>query len=1115
MASTTRWVLVLGVMLSLAECFTCSSLSHGDELIALGPATNLSRSSARSWSQRLAVDGDRVYALWEELPTEFPNTGPYTAFRISTDSGETWSPSLAAAPRDLNAEFGVPRLDGGDKFSSAWRITVVQEDVLVSWVEGVGLTKALKLRRSNDGGITFGPAQTLASGFGCCGADNSGAADSVTLNAFGQDVYLTYSTVGSGGRRLALLRSTDAGQNWAGAVDLSGDTGCDLGPRIAKTGLEVVVAFACNFVTDIFVRRSLDKGTTFGPLVNVSNEFGSSGTRARSPDVAISNGTIFVTWARDAAVAGSPAVRRSVDGGQTWIPALGGAPELLGSTPLTVPLLVSDNKSTHVAWFSGATFRTRRSLDGGATWDPAPSFEARVISAAVSAGPGLFTKAATDLLLIYQGAAGIELVRSKDEGASWEAPAVISNDPAASSDSPLQFAYAGSEALFLWRDATGEVWFRNAQLLHGDTFDDNSLSLERWDVLVPPPGFGASVVERNQRLEVSVGPGAGGAGVVSKCFLAGDFDVQVDFTLLNWPANNQHNVRLGAADVEAGPNGGVGINRSSFDSESYFLALTSTGARVPATGTSGSLRLVRQGTILSGLFWDGNNWSVVGGGAAGTTATRVTLDVGTSDPTANAAAAAFDSFIIHAGDPTCALVQRSDLIVQDLTVKPAGAAPGSEIVAALTIKNQGPGVSAVSTTNIRLSNSSTDVRATDPLLASVRTRMMFPGESVTLTESVTVPPVEAGAYSIWGIADATRTANQTDGTNDRRSVGFRVSESTSARQSAITIIRAGDGAGIVTSSPSGLECGETCSALFRVNSVVTLNAIASSDSVLIGHDIPGCFLRVKCQVRITDTDQTVRVTFVRKPAANDPKLIYVGLCGAEEGSVASFCAGYDPFFRWHGSYNPLIESDLNALGFDVSGLDAIGAQVGTLFPNNSVRRIVGVGVFGGSIQFDTLNDTIKSVVSFVRSVYVDGDKVYLVGHSLSAGLIPRIATELQRHKISIEMTAQIDSVAVLRKGRSDDAIPSNVKRGFNFYHPVEKATCFVINRFGVSAIPLIGEDNVIPLDPARTTVTNEAIAAPVGPDEPLDTDCNPHRNMDNDPRVWQPIRDHIIKSFAE
>jgi len=50
----------------------------------------------------------------------------------------------------------------------------------------------------------------------------------------------------------------------------------------------------------------------------------------------------------------------------------------------------------------------------------------------------------------------------------------------------------------------------------------------------------------------------------------------------------------------------------------------------------------------------------------------------------------------------------------------------------------------------------------------------------------------------------------------------------------LTVTKSGSGTGTVSSVPSGIACGSTCTAAFEVNRAVTLTATASSGSVFTG-----------------------------------------------------------------------------------------------------------------------------------------------------------------------------------------------------------------------------------------------------------------------------------------
>ncbi len=70
----------------------------------------------------------------------------------------------------------------------------------------------------------------------------------------------------------------------------------------------------------------------------------------------------------------------------------------------------------------------------------------------------------------------------------------------------------------------------------------------------------------------------------------------------------------------------------------------------------------------------------------------------------------------------------------------------------------------------------------------------------------------------------------------------------------------GNGAGTVASSPSGIDCGETCQASFQAGSVLTLTAIPEEGSAFDGWSGAGCGESSSCTVTILEAT-TVSATF--------------------------------------------------------------------------------------------------------------------------------------------------------------------------------------------------------------------------------------------------------------
>ena len=149
-----------------------------------------------------------------------------------------------------------------------------------------------------------------------------------------------------------------------------------------------------------------------------------------------------------------------------------------------------------------------------------------------------------------------------------------------------------------------------------DTFDDNNIG-PWWTVhTVGQP----TVSEVNARLEAAFPANSTGslfsADVTTVKWLVGDFDTQVDFALLNWPAHNGVRVGLIASPLTTGP--GAGIERVSRipgecgGAEDYCTDIAGQVAWVATDDLAGTLRLVRTGSTVSGYYLDSENWVLVG-----------------------------------------------------------------------------------------------------------------------------------------------------------------------------------------------------------------------------------------------------------------------------------------------------------------------------------------------------------------------------------------------------------------------------------------------------------------------------------------------------------------------
>jgi uncharacterized repeat protein (TIGR02543 family) len=104
----------------------------------------------------------------------------------------------------------------------------------------------------------------------------------------------------------------------------------------------------------------------------------------------------------------------------------------------------------------------------------------------------------------------------------------------------------------------------------------------------------------------------------------------------------------------------------------------------------------------------------------------------------------------------------------------------------------------------------------------------------------------------------------------------------------LTVDKTGTGTGTVVSSPSGIDCGSTCSYGFNYNSIVTLAAIPSANSTFTGWSGEGCSGTGICQVTMSAA-RTVAATF----SAGTSAILTVSKTGTGTGTVTSSPAGID------------------------------------------------------------------------------------------------------------------------------------------------------------------------------------------------------------------------------
>jgi hypothetical protein len=171
-----------------------------------------------------------------------------------------------------------------------------------------------------------------------------------------------------------------------------------------------------------------------------------------------------------------------------------------------------------------------------------------------------------------------------------------------------------------------KVLFDNIQVTYSalmwtiyEGFEDNSYYQDIW--FTNTQGQGPSTAVANNRLEITIpsnsssggSPYPFGGSIGTKLVFRGDFDVQADFTLFNWPAPTGIQVGIIPTFRSGGFAAGVWLMSDPAYSppQVYEAYLNGTDVKIGNSDTSGKLRLSRTGTTIQAYYWSTGGWQLI------------------------------------------------------------------------------------------------------------------------------------------------------------------------------------------------------------------------------------------------------------------------------------------------------------------------------------------------------------------------------------------------------------------------------------------------------------------------------------------------------------------------
>jgi len=335
---------------------------------------------------------------------------------------------------------------------------------------------AVAVRRSADGGQTFAPAVGVGPGSG-------GSYAKIAVS--GSYVYLTWTQgIGAGQRSIFFAVSADFGSTWSTPQQVSpkGGSGYEVIDAHERSR-NVYLAYAHGH--DVFISVSHDRGTTFAPAVNLTqNPKGSKGQEIAMKDDG--GRAVHVVYEEVTGIGGadddgpdappgSALMRTSLDDGATWGPAVNISQDTANRAfePLITTQSVTPTRDIYAIWRQTGSNNlsavyTSRSEDRGATWSPplviSPMGKNARAAAIASDGRVLYATWREDIGTSWQTI----IRRSNDGGRTWgryirSGPTGVESIGTGENNNSAVFSETGTQDAYVgWNQTAGSSGLMSA-----------------------------------------------------------------------------------------------------------------------------------------------------------------------------------------------------------------------------------------------------------------------------------------------------------------------------------------------------------------------------------------------------------------------------------------------------------------------------------------------------------------------------------------------------------------------------------------------------------------------------------------------------------------------------
>lgn len=280
---------------TFGEIYYKRSIDNG---VTWGDDIRLSNDPSQSVDPMIAVDGNKIYVVWDDTRDVELTENSEIYYKYSTDNGLTWSSDIRLTYAKYGSWSPAIAVSGNN-------IHLVFEDERNKQYYG-----EIYYKKSTDGGVTWRDDVRLT--------DDLAWSRLPKIAINGDNIHVVWFSDKTGHLEAYYKKSTDGGSTWTSTIKLDYENSTTSSyPDIAVSGNNVHVVwhdYRDGVNEKIYYKRSTDNGVTWNPDTRLS-DFGY--ISSMNPAIAL-NDNVYVLW--DDSRDGHREIyyKMSTNGGVTW-----------------------------------------------------------------------------------------------------------------------------------------------------------------------------------------------------------------------------------------------------------------------------------------------------------------------------------------------------------------------------------------------------------------------------------------------------------------------------------------------------------------------------------------------------------------------------------------------------------------------------------------------------------------------------------------------------------------------------------------------------------------------------------------------------------------------------